>query len=80
MAKCRMLLQENEELGKTVSSGRIAKLEGDIALKNKLILEMKKSEQGSSFVYITKPRERFGILAQHNFNLQSGINSREISS
>jgi len=46
MAKCRMLLQENEELGRTVSSGRLAKLEGDIALHKKLILEMKKSEKG----------------------------------
>jgi pre-mRNA-splicing regulator WTAP len=46
MAKCRMLLQENEELGRTVSSGRLAKLEGDIALHKKLILEMKNSEKG----------------------------------
>jgi hypothetical protein len=46
MAKCRMLLQENEELGRTVSSGRLAKLEGDIALQKKLILEMKNSEKG----------------------------------
>ena len=41
-----MLLQENEELGRTVSSGRLAKLDGDIALQKKLILEMKKSEMG----------------------------------
>ena len=47
MAKCRMLLQENEDLGKTVSSGRLAKLEGDIALQKKLIIEMKNSEKGS---------------------------------
>ena len=46
MAKCRMLLQENEELGRTVSSGRLAKLEGDIALQKKLIAEMKNSEKG----------------------------------
>lgn len=46
MAKCRMLLQENEELGRMVSSGRLAKMEGDIALHKKLILEMKNSEKG----------------------------------
>jgi len=46
MAKCRMLLQENEELGRTVSSGRLAKLEGDIALQKRLISEMKNSEKG----------------------------------
>jgi len=45
MAKCRMLLQENEELGRSVSSGRLAKLEGDIALQKRLIAEMKSSEK-----------------------------------
>jgi archaellum component FlaC len=45
MAKCRMLLQENEELGRSVSSGRLAKLEGDIALQKRLIAEMKNSEK-----------------------------------
>ena len=47
MAKCRMLLQENEDLSKAVSTGKIAKLEGDVALEKKLVLEMKKSETGS---------------------------------
>ena len=46
MAKCRMLLQENEELGKVISSGRTAKLEGDIALEKTLVQEMKKSQAG----------------------------------
>jgi len=48
MAKCRMLLQENEDLGRSMSSGRIAKLEGDIALQKRLIDEMKNSEKGQS--------------------------------
>ena len=47
MAKCRMLLQENEELGKAISSGRTAKLEGDIALEKKFVEEMKTSQAGS---------------------------------
>ena len=46
MAKCRMLLQENEELGKVISSGRTAKLEGEIALEKTLVQEMKKSQAG----------------------------------
>lgn len=33
LAKCRLLYQENEELGKITSSGRIAKLESDLALQ-----------------------------------------------
>lgn len=46
MAKCRMLLQENEDLGRNITMGRVAKLEGDIALEKKLIQEMKSSEKG----------------------------------
>ncbi|KAK3585516.1 hypothetical protein CHS0354_022925 [Potamilus streckersoni] len=44
MAKCRMLLQENEEFGKTIASGRIAKLEGEIALQKTLVQEMKNNQ------------------------------------
>ena len=41
-----MLLQENEELGKINSSGRTAKLEGEIALQKKFVEEMKSSSAG----------------------------------
>lgn len=44
MAKCRLLHQENEELGKIISSGRVAKLEGDLALQRNFSEEMKKSQ------------------------------------
>ncbi|GFY57553.1 pre-mRNA-splicing regulator female-lethal(2)D [Trichonephila inaurata madagascariensis] len=44
MAKCRLLYQENEELGKIISSGRMAKLEGDLALQKSFSEEMKKSQ------------------------------------
>lgn len=46
MAKCRLLYQENEELGKIISSGRMAKLEGDLALQKSFTEEMKKSQSG----------------------------------
>ena len=46
MAKCRMLLQENEELGKNISSGRTAKLEGEVALEKKFVEEMKTGQAG----------------------------------
>ena len=46
MAKCRLLHQENEELGKIISSGRVAKLEGDLALQRNFSEEMKKSQAG----------------------------------
>lgn len=46
MAKCRMLLQENEDLGKTINSGRTAKLEGEISLQKTMVQEMKKNQEG----------------------------------
>lgn len=47
MAKCRLLYQENEELGRMISSGRIAKLEGELALQKKYSEEVKKSQSGN---------------------------------
>jgi len=45
MAKCRQLYQENEDLGKMIASGRLAKLEGELALQKNLTEEMKKNQQ-----------------------------------
>jgi hypothetical protein len=50
MAKCRLLYQENEELGRMISSGRLAKLEGDLALQRNFSEEMKKSQSGELWV------------------------------
>ncbi|XP_042880372.1 pre-mRNA-splicing regulator WTAP-like [Penaeus japonicus] len=44
MAKCRLLIKENEELGRMISSGRLAKLEGDLALQRNFSEELKKSQ------------------------------------
>ena len=44
MAKCRQLYQENEELGKMISSGKIAKIEGELALQKNFAEEIKKSQ------------------------------------
>ena len=46
MAKCRLLHQENEELGKMISSGRVAKLEGELALQKSFSEEVRKSQCG----------------------------------
>lgn len=48
MAKCRLLYQENEELGKMTSNGRLAKLEGDLALQKSFSEEVKKSQSGKT--------------------------------
>lgn len=44
MAKCRLLYQENEELGKMTSNGRLAKLEGELAMQKSFSEEVKKSQ------------------------------------
>uniref|UniRef100_A0A0B7A7W1 Pre-mRNA-splicing regulator WTAP n=2 Tax=Arion vulgaris TaxID=1028688 RepID=A0A0B7A7W1_9EUPU len=45
MARCRLLLQENADLGKMISSGRTARLEGEIVLHKALVTEMKKNQK-----------------------------------
>lgn len=49
MAKCRLLYQENEELGKMVSSGKVAKLENELSLQQKFAEEMKSSQSGRAY-------------------------------
>ena len=48
MAKCKLLYQENEELGKMISSGRVAKLEAELALLKNFSLEIKKNQSGDN--------------------------------
>jgi len=49
MAKCRKLLQENEELGKIISSGNVAQLEQDIAYHKEILNEACENEQSLNF-------------------------------
>ncbi|KAL0969781.1 hypothetical protein UPYG_G00232200 [Umbra pygmaea] len=44
MAKCRMLIQENQELGRQISQGRVAQLEAELALQKKYSEELKSSQ------------------------------------
>lgn len=60
MAKCRLLYQENEELGKMTSNGRLAKLEGELALQKSYNEEVKKSQLG-----------KFGFLLGFRANFRS---------
>ena len=46
MAKCRSLLQENQDLGRQISQGKVAQLEADIALQKKYSQEIKASLDG----------------------------------
>lgn len=47
MAKCRLLHQENEELGKLTSNGRLAKLESELAMQKGVSEDLKKSHCGA---------------------------------
>ena len=48
MAKCRMLIQENQELGRQLSQGRVAQLEAELALQEKYSDELKGSQDGKA--------------------------------
>ena len=50
MSKCRILIQENQELGKQVSTGRTAQLEAELALQKKYSEELKASQDGEFYV------------------------------
>ncbi len=52
MAKCRNLLQENQELGKQISQGRVAQLEAEVALQTKYNQDTKSAQDGTSSKYI----------------------------
>ena len=51
MFKCNKLLEENEKLGKMVSSGNVALLENDLAYHKQLLNEANENEQ-SNFSFI----------------------------
>lgn len=54
MAKCRMLIQENQELGRQLSQGRIAQLEAELALQKKYSEELKSSQDGKGCFFFLK--------------------------
>lgn len=48
MARCKKLLEENQQLGKLVSTDNVAKLEGEVALQNTLLSNIKDTEKGTT--------------------------------
>ena len=59
MAKCRGLLQENQDLGKQISQGRVAQLEAEVALQKKYNQEVKETQEG---MYIMVTSDSTGNL------------------
>lgn len=72
MAKCRLLYQENEELGRMISSGRLAKLEGELALQRNFSEEMKKSQSGITtniWINVFQPEKNFrNVFGQNGWD------------
>ena len=48
MSKCRSLLQENQDLGKQISQGRVAQLEAETSLHKKHCQELKETYEGKT--------------------------------
>lgn len=46
-----MLIQENQELGRQLSQGRIAQLEAELALQKKYSEELKSSQDGELYYF-----------------------------
>lgn len=47
MAKCRMLIRENQELGRQLSQGRVAQLEAELALQKNFSEQLKNDQNGT---------------------------------
>lgn len=63
MAKCRLLLNENEELGRAISSGSVAKLESTIAMEKKFVQEMRRTEKDTEYFLHDMNDEMEGLQA-----------------
>lgn len=63
MSKCRSLLQENQELGKQISQGRVVELEAEISLYKKHCEELKNFNEELSEYVIQQDEEGEGMLA-----------------
>ena len=63
MAKCRTLIQENQELGKQLSQGRIAQLEAELSLQKKYSEELKGSQDEMNEFVIQLDEEVEGMQA-----------------
>lgn len=68
MARCRTLIQENEELGKMVEQGRFGQLQNQLHVQTGQVTEMKVAQSGWGkilklffFVIFCRLRKQFGL-------------------
>ena len=80
MARCKKLLEENEQLGKLVSSDNVAKLEGEIALQNRLLSNVKDAQKGETGCGSTAVRSTCSALDYEDILLDMDTNMDTLSS
>lgn len=80
MARCKKLLEENEQLGKLVSSDNIAKLEGEIALQNRLLSNVKDAQKGERSCWSTDDDDLLLALDYEDILLDMDTNMDTMSS
>jgi hypothetical protein len=68
-----MLIQENQELGRQLSQGRVAQLEAELALQKKYSEELKTSQDGEFLVLYF-----LSMLTDNNLTLVATIFKRVV--
>ncbi len=68
MARCRQLHQENEDLGRMIASGKLSKLESELALQKNLTETFKQNEVEVGFLYIFWHKNK-----KMGFNLEENV-------
>jgi hypothetical protein len=79
IAKCRKLMHENEELGKTLSSGNVASLEADIAYHKRLLSEAYENEQ-NLYSFISEMDNEMEAMQATIMQLYQKVGSRSSNS
>ena len=79
MGKCRMLIDENEELGRQLSQGRVAQLQAELSLQKSANEEMQKSlDEMTGFVL--QLDEEVGVLVHTPIYFITSCNAKYSSS
>ena len=68
MGKCRMLIDENEELGRQLSQGRVAQLQAELALQKNANEEMQRNIDEMTG-YVLQLDEEVGFITNNLFRI-----------
>ena len=80
MGKCRMLIDENEELGRQLSQGRVAQLQAELSLQKSANEEMQKNlDEMTGFVLQLDEEVSLNMWILYFTHRKSGFISRFVS-